>query len=85
MKKNLMNVIVAAAAGFVAGSAMGILFAPDSGKRTRRNISKKSKKYVQKINDQMDKKKLTDLKKDFEEQLQKANDKIKSFAESVVS
>lgn len=85
MKKNLMNVIVAAAAGFVAGSAMGILFAPESGKRTRRNISKKGKKYVQKINDKMDKKKLTDLKKDFEEQLHKANEKIKSFADSVVS
>lgn len=83
MKKNLMNVMVAAAAGFVAGSAMGILFAPESGRKTRKKISKKSKKYVQKINDQMDKKKLTDLKKDFEDQLQKANDKIKSFAESV--
>ncbi len=83
MKKNLMNVIIAAAAGLVAGSALGLLFAPESGKKTRKNISKKSKKYLQKINDQMDKKKLTDLKKDFEEQLNKANEKIKSFAESV--
>ena len=83
MNKNLLNVMVAAAAGFVAGSAMGILCAPKSGKKTRKNISKKSKKYLQKINDQMDKKKLTALKKDFEEQLQKANEKIKSFAESV--
>lgn len=73
--KKFTNIIVAAAAGFAAGSAMGILFAPEKGEKTRNNISKKSKKYLQKINDQMSTQKLKELKNEFEGQLNKINEK----------
>jgi gas vesicle protein len=56
------------------------LFAPEKGEKTRKDISKKSKKLLQKINDQMSKEKLTELKKEFEGQLNNINEKIKSFA-----
>ena len=77
--KNLSKIIVAASAGLMAGGALGLLFAPEKGEKTRKNISKKSRKFLRKINDQMSKEKLTELKKEFEGQLDKINERIKSF------
>lgn len=77
--KNLSKIIIAASAGLMAGGALGLLFAPEKGEKTRKNISKKSKKLFRKINEQMSKEKLTELKKEFEGQLDKINERIKSF------
>lgn len=78
--KNLSKVIVATAAGIVVGGALGLLFAPEKGNKTRKNISKKSKKVLSKVNDQIGKEKLIELKEEFETQLDKINDRIKKFA-----
>ena len=77
--KNLSKCIVAVATGVALGGTLGILFAPEKGEKTRRDISKKGKKLLRKMNDQMGKEKLTELKKEFEEQLDKINEKIKNF------
>lgn len=78
--KNLSKIIIAASAGVITGCAIGLLFAPQKGKKTRRNISKKSKKFMRKINDQVSKEKFTELKNDFEGQLNKLSEKVKNFA-----
>lgn len=78
--KNLSKIIVATAAGIVIGGTLGLLFAPKKGNKTRRDISKKSKKILKKVNDQVSKEKLTELKGEFEGQLGKINDRIKKFA-----
>lgn len=78
--KNLSKVIVATAAGIVVGGALGLLFAPEKGYKTRKNISKKGKKVLNKMNDHLGKEKLIELKEEFETQLDKINDRIKKFA-----
>ena len=77
--KNLSKIIFATSAGIIVGGVIGLLFAPEKGEKTRKDISKKSKKILRKIKDQTGKKKLTELKKEFEEQLDKINEKIKNF------
>lgn len=76
--KNLSNVIIASSVGLITGAVLGILFAPDKGNKTRKNISKKSKKLLKKF-DKAGKEKLDELKKGIDEQLEKANEKVKSF------
>ena len=77
--KNLSKCIVAVATGVAIGGTLGIIFAPERGEKTRKDISKKSKKLLRKINDRVSKEKLTELKKEFEEHLDKINEKIKDF------
>lgn len=38
-----VNVVIGALAGVAVGALIGVLFAPDSGKETRKKITKKSK------------------------------------------
>ena len=78
--KNLSKIIIASSAGIIAGYALGLLFAPEKGKKTRKDISKKSKKFMRKINDQVSMEKLTELKNELGGKLDKINEKIKSFA-----
>ena len=40
MSSNLTKILIAAAAGFAAGAALGILFAPDKGSETRKKVKK---------------------------------------------
>jgi gas vesicle protein len=47
-KSNAGKVILGVTIGALAGAVAGILFAPQSGKDTRKLISKKSKEYVEK-------------------------------------
>lgn len=78
--KNLSKIIVATAAGIVVGGALGILFAPKKGTKTRKDISEKSKKILGKINEKVGKERLVELKEEFEDQLEKINERIKKFA-----
>lgn len=78
--KNLSKIIIASAAGIITGYALGLLFAPEKGKKTRKDLSKKSKKFIRKINDQVNMERFTELKNEFGGQLDKINEKIKSFA-----
>ena len=41
-------------AGVAAGAAIGILFAPDKGTKTRKTISKKADGYVEDLNGKFD-------------------------------
>lgn len=77
--ENSTKIITATAVGVVVGGVIGLLFAPEKGEDTRKDISQKGKTFFQKINDQMSKEKLSELKQEFETQLEKINEKIKGF------
>lgn len=77
--KDLSKIIIAASSGLLAGVTLGLLFAPEKGEKTRKDISKKSRELLHKVNDQVGKERLTELKEEFEGQLNKINKKIKSF------
>jgi gas vesicle protein len=68
-------------AGVAAGALLGVLFAPEKGKTTRKNITKKSEDYVdslkEKFNDLLDSigEKVEEVKEDVE--------KVKTKAESI--
>lgn len=49
--KSSKKFILGAALGAVAGAAAGILFAPKSGKETRKIIGEKAKEYTEKGKD----------------------------------
>jgi gas vesicle protein len=51
MSNDRSNVLVALLAGIAAGAALGILFAPASGKETRDNIRRKGREYGGDLND----------------------------------
>ncbi len=43
-------------AGVAAGAALGILFAPDKGENTRKNLSKKGEDLADAVNDKIESK-----------------------------
>ena len=43
-------------AGFAAGAALGILFAPGKGSNARKNISRRTEDLVDALNDKLEKK-----------------------------
>ena len=71
MKSNAGKVVLGVTIGALAGAIAGILFAPQSGKDTRKLISRKSKEYVDKG------------KKIVEKGVDIAKDKIKDAADDV--
>lgn len=50
--KTLLGVL----AGFAAGAALGVLFAPDKGASTRKNISRKGEDLAAAVNESIDEK-----------------------------
>lgn len=68
MKTN--KVILGVIGGLATGALLGILFAPESGKKTRRKIKDKS----QELKDNM--------KEDFDKLIQKIDDKYQSVSEN---
>jgi gas vesicle protein len=51
MSNERSHVLVALLAGLAAGAALGILFAPASGKETRENIRRKGREYKDDLGD----------------------------------
>lgn len=85
--KNSAKILTALAAGIAAGSALGILFAPDKGKATRNKISDSGKKLIKTINNKFSKEGIVIAKEKLEKKLQKVNTKLHEFTgnESPVS
>jgi len=54
MSDNKGKFILGAAIGAIAGAAAGILFAPKSGKETRKIIGDKAKEYAEKSKEMLD-------------------------------
>lgn len=46
------KILVGTLAGFAAGAALGILYAPDKGSSTRKKISNKARQYADEIKEQ---------------------------------
>lgn len=51
--EDINKLIIAAFSGAVSGAIMGILFAPEKGSETRKNITKSGNKYLKMINDEL--------------------------------
>jgi len=52
--KNTGKTLLSLASLFIAGAAMGVLFAPDKGERTRRKIVRKGKGAFNTLNNTID-------------------------------
>lgn len=76
---NTGKIVVAAAAGIVAGAILGILFAPEKGSETRKKMTDEGKKFYDDAKDKFrkGKEKFSDLKEDIE---QKIKEKAGEFA-----
>jgi len=76
---NTSKIIIAAAAGVLAGVIAGVLFAPAKGSETRKKIDEESKKFTGNIKDKFRKGKeqISNLKEDIE---QFVKEKVDEFA-----
>lgn len=52
---NANKIILGVLGGLVTGAALGILFAPDSGKKTRKKIKDKSQELKDSVKEEFDK------------------------------
>ncbi|MEO5893408.1 MAG: YtxH domain-containing protein [Ferruginibacter sp.] len=78
--KGSTKLIAAAAIGVVAGSVLGLIFAPDKGYETRKKIAKKSNKLVKKVKSGFGKERVVKIKAKLEKKLEKVNAKLEGFA-----
>jgi gas vesicle protein len=79
--------LVLALSALAAGAALGVLFAPDSGKCTRRRIKRKTEDMHDRLNAVIDEGKdlLEDLRHDADRSVQDIKDKIRNVKSSVTT
>tara|TARA_R110002049_G_scaffold55337_3_gene153596 strand:- start:472 stop:804 length:333 start_codon:yes stop_codon:yes gene_type:complete len=91
MKNNNSNVLLALLAGFTIGGGLGILFAPDKGKKTRKKIKDKAlatksdiQEHIHHAKDELTK--TVDEKKEaFEEKLENAISNMSLKADDIIN
>jgi len=74
------KVVLGILAGMAGGALLGILFAPDKGKETRRKVSKKGTDYTDSV-----KEKINDFLETISGKFEKVKDDVTEFAEQVQS
>ena len=77
--KNSTKILAASAIGVVAGTVLGLLFAPDKGNETRKKIAKQSGKMVKTIKKGFGRERMAKMKVKLENKLQKINSKMEEF------
>jgi gas vesicle protein len=91
MKKGTRNALLGFVAGAAAGTLTGILFAPDKGSKTRKDISKKvkntSKDISETLSEKVDKLKdqVNEIIKEMRGKAKEAEEKVKEKVEEKVS
>lgn len=73
--KNTSRLLTAIVTGAATGALLGILFAPDKGRNTRKKISKKSRRFAEDLKD-----KLSEGKDKFNDIKEAVKEKIEEFA-----
>lgn len=80
-KSNSMDidkVILIALSGAVGGALLGILFAPDKGEKTRKNLAKKSDEYLKEIKKNTDEL-IQHLKNNTDSVVKKSEEKVQDL------
>jgi gas vesicle protein len=69
--------ILATIASAITGTAIGLLFAPEKGAETRKNISEKSDEYLQEL-----KKEIADIRRDMNKRAGATKEEIEGLGEN---
>jgi gas vesicle protein len=72
---NSGKVFLGVLAGLAAGAALGVLFAPAKGSKTRREISGKGKEYTDELKDKFD-----EFIENVTEKFEKVKEEVSEFA-----
>lgn len=70
------KVFLGVLAGVAAGAALGILFAPEKGSKTRRKILKKGEDYIDSLKD-----KFNDFRDDISEKFEEMKEEVSGFVD----
>jgi len=76
------NAIIGFLAGATAGALIGVLYAPEKGEKTRKNIKKKSSRYAEDMKDSVNEF-LDDVKERVEGMKKEANETASNAKEKV--
>ena len=79
--KNNDKILIALATGLFVGGVLGVLFAPNEGKETRKRIADAEKKLNKSIKETVNrgKEKFSDLKDGVKEKIEALNEKVREF------
>jgi gas vesicle protein len=79
--KNNSKVLIALASAIVVGGVLGLLFAPNKGRETRKRIADAEKNLSKSIKETVNrgKDKLSDLKDGMKEKIEALNEKVREL------